>query len=112
MPRHRHADLMIAYANDTSLEIECRPIGEWDWGKSALCKSWDPEFEYRIKPKPPVTKYRFAYRAANSNQPALYISNDSYRTAEDLENHFKRNRVEKMIVCDRLDSTAKEFFES
>lgn len=47
--RHKHADIMIAYANDSSLKIQCKPIGASNWRKVS-----EPTFyltyEYRIKP--------------------------------------------------------------
>lgn len=48
--RHKHADLMIAYANDTSLVIEWKSkLGnEWAISKAPI---WDESYEYRIKPR-------------------------------------------------------------
>ncbi len=49
--RHEHADLMIAYANDTTLEFECRNKdgGGWEAMPRAI-PTFMPNFEYRIKP--------------------------------------------------------------
>ena len=47
--RHKHADLMIAYANDTSLVIEYRVDSEDDW-YPMKCPSWNKHYEYRIRP--------------------------------------------------------------
>ena len=53
MTRHKHADLMIAYANDTSLAIQVRDSSEDDW--EDIDKGLTPAFynhlQYRIKPK-------------------------------------------------------------
>lgn len=57
MSRHPHADLMIAYANDTSLEIEVSDRGEWCVSSRPL---WIPHLQYRIKPAPKKV-YVYAY---------------------------------------------------
>lgn len=46
--RHKHADLMIAYANDCSLVIEYLQKDKW-WVTTG--PTWDKRFEYRIKPQ-------------------------------------------------------------
>lgn len=48
MTRHKHADLMIAYANNPSLQIE---IDLGDGWKDCDSPAFRPYFEYRIKPK-------------------------------------------------------------
>ena len=52
MTRHKHADLMIAYANDTSLAIQ---MNDGYNGWRDLPVNYNPSFsdtcEYRIKPK-------------------------------------------------------------
>ena len=49
--KHKHADLMIAYANDTSLEFEWRRdnLSPW-WPVREGAPSFFTECEYRIKP--------------------------------------------------------------
>lgn len=44
--RHKHADVMIAYANDCSLEIEYKHDMDWHVVRTP---SWNPNYEYRIK---------------------------------------------------------------
>jgi hypothetical protein len=51
MARHPHADLMIAYANDDTLEIQVR-LHEFGIWQSIRNPNWDAEFQYRIKPQP------------------------------------------------------------
>lgn len=47
--RHKHADLLIAYANDTTLKIEWQhPDGEWFDVTSN--PTFHPKVNYRIKP--------------------------------------------------------------
>lgn len=52
--KHVHAELMIAWANDTSIEIETRPSGEYPWSVSDRPR-WFPDHQYRIKPAFPET---------------------------------------------------------
>ena len=58
MTRHKHADLMIAYANDTSLVVEVCEGGDWCETSQPL---WRTDLRYRIKP---ATKkaYVFMYQ--------------------------------------------------
>lgn len=55
MTRHKHADVMIAYANDTSSKIQRK---NWDGEWEDLSVNHNPSFyatyEYRIKPKEAV----------------------------------------------------------
>ena len=48
MARHKHADLIIAWANGAEIEL-LREDGTWLYAKYP---SWIPEREYRIKPEP------------------------------------------------------------
>ena len=50
MTRHKHADLMIAYANDKNLEVQYRMNEQSKWCDIPL-PGWSEELEYRIKPK-------------------------------------------------------------
>lgn len=46
--RRKHADLIIQWANDPSLEIQTQVCGEW---QTISNPSWFESVEYRIKPK-------------------------------------------------------------
>lgn len=53
--RHKHADLMIAYANDMTLKIQYKDGNMWfDIGDPAFHKN----IEYRIKPKNKTVRFR------------------------------------------------------
>lgn len=58
MTRHKHADLMIAYANDTSLVVEVCEGGDWCETSQPL---WRTDLRYRIKPEPKKV-YVYAYK--------------------------------------------------
>jgi len=53
---HKHKDLIIAWANDTSLKIECN--GHLNIWTDCDSPSWHEDVEYRIKPE--VIRYRVA----------------------------------------------------
>lgn len=100
--RHPHADLMIQYANDTTLKIELYndKVSRWIFTPSP---TWNPKGQYRIKPKTKkVTKYKYAYLNVLSDNYSItssYLSDDK----EFKQNYYGTNEFE------RLDFTAKEF---
>lgn len=60
--RHKHADVIIAWANGEAIEYKNLPDGRW---YEIKYPHWDDETEYRIKPKEPK-------RLANENFMALF----------------------------------------
>lgn len=46
--RHKHADVIIAWANGEAIEYKNLPDGRW---YEIKYPHWDDETEYRIKPK-------------------------------------------------------------
>lgn len=53
--RHKHADVIIAWAEGAEVEYRSSVVGGW---VLARAPSWDEECEYRVKPPP--KKYRVA----------------------------------------------------
>ena len=51
MTRHKHADLMIAYANNKNLEVQFRMNEQSEWCDVEALPGWLEDLEYRIKPK-------------------------------------------------------------
>lgn len=45
MPRHKHADLIHAWAEGAEIQVE----GSWGWEDTT--PTWHPSNDYRIKPK-------------------------------------------------------------
>jgi hypothetical protein len=79
--RHKHADLLIAYANDSSLKLEWQhPDGEWFDVTSN--PTFHPKVNYRIKPEP---KRAFVYMVKSSNSRQYYPQ--SYPHLDDAEAH-------------------------
>ena len=64
--RHKHADVIIAWANGA--EVECRGQPSRGW-ITATKPDWNEEYEYRVKS--PAKKYRVAL-FQNSNNGNYY----------------------------------------
>ena len=64
MARHKHADLIIAWANGAEIEYFDAPCYEW---RTASEPWWHLENKYRIKPepKPDVVKLVHAFMTRN-----------------------------------------------
>ena len=62
MPRHKHADVIIAWANGEEIET-CDSFEKWV--PATTSPSWAEDIEYRIKTKEPK-------RLANENFMALF----------------------------------------
>ena len=77
--RHKHADVIIAWANGA--EIECRLDPYDSWSKSTS-PSWHADWEYRIKP--PAKKYRVALFRHAGEEP-LAVAANSQVIADNFE---------------------------
>jgi len=51
MTRHKHADLIIAWANGSQIQFKDCLTNKWKDIPSTNCPFWDNETEYRIKPE-------------------------------------------------------------
>ena len=50
--KHKHHDVIVAWAADTSKVVQVRHAGGgWEW-RDCVTLSWDADCEYRIKPEP------------------------------------------------------------
>lgn len=100
--RHPHADLMIAYANDMSLEIQykLKSYGVW---YSTKTPCFDPNNEYRIKPKS-TTKYQVLYMDFDTNQAT--VSKRWYESEEEFNKIWTGIRYKFISL---IKETAKEF---
>lgn len=58
--RHKHADVIIAWAEGA--EIECRTSPDRPWTPMTNTSSWYgfDDVEYRVKPSPVIRKFRVA----------------------------------------------------
>lgn len=60
---HKHAALIKAWADDTSLKLQCRRLGEDEdeWCDLPTNPSWSRHYDYRIKPEPKPDTVCYAY---------------------------------------------------
>lgn len=51
--RHVHAEVIKAWADDTTLVVECRGGSGSEWAalKNVSAAMWYPDYQYRIKPE-------------------------------------------------------------
>ena len=74
--RHKHADVIIAWANGAEIEYRARP--DRPWMPMTNTSSWYgyDGVEYRIKP--PAKKYRVALLKDDGGSYALAANNQAY----------------------------------
>lgn len=70
MTRHIHADVMIAYANDKSVIIECRQTPGESWFE-VRDPCWTSTVEYRIKPNKKIDLWQYVVSFPNQIRPCL-----------------------------------------
>ena len=58
MARHKHADLIIAWANGAEIEYFYDPLEKWC---TAVKPYWENNILFRIKPEPKPDVVRFAH---------------------------------------------------
>jgi hypothetical protein len=81
MPRHKHADVIIAWANGEDVEYKAGK----DW-YNVINPVWDEEMEYRIKPK--IVK-REGWVNVYKNNRLLFIY-ESKKDADTAECAYRR----------------------
>jgi hypothetical protein len=79
MKPHKHAELIKAWADGA--EIQSRNIGE-NWVKNDW-PVWAADTEYRIKPKQPVIRWKWAYQCNN-----VWYETEKFSTEEDIEKYI------------------------
>lgn len=100
--RHKHADLIIAWANGA--EIQAYRDGTWiDWD-SPYGPTWDPGILYRIKPKPPVKKYLIVYLVRGSRRAS--ITDTYWESIQEYKNYYARITFD---FVEAIQATEKEF---
>lgn len=85
MTKHKHADLLIAYANNSSLKFE-RQNPDGHWVDAGPIPAFIPYLNYRIKTEPKKA-YVFMNRKENSN--SRWFS-QSYDTIEDAQEYWEQ----------------------
>ena len=80
--RHKHADVIIAWAEGKDVEVWDSTLREW----CAVTKTptWCEDWKYRIKP--PAKKFRAAlFRRSDRDRESLVVACNSPTTAENYE---------------------------
>lgn len=96
--RHKHADLMIAYANDKSLKFQYREDESWKWTDCTIAPIFSETIQYRIKPKTELVKvYNWTMQAMNGY---LFISSAKFADTEAVKRAYN--------LIDKLPSTEEE----
>lgn len=98
--KHKHAELIKAWADGA--EIQSRNIGEY-WADNQR-PIWAEDTEYRIKPKPPVVRWKWAYWCDSNDS---WIELQWFMDDEECKEHSKlsnRNYI-------KLEYTQTEFSE-
>lgn len=87
MARHPHADLMIKYANDSSLKVQWKDPYHREW-KDIENPTWSHSIEYRIKSEPVKT---YVFFVTNKDTKMMYtMANRDVRLAtQDREWYIK-----------------------
>jgi hypothetical protein len=103
MPRHKHADVMIAYANDTSSQIESRHPDNSYWSLvSDPC--WDVYMEYRIKPPEPKKVEMWQWIVVQDEGCAPTITGGFYESEVQLRECFAHSKsMARMTVVGKAE---------
>ena len=86
--RHKHADVIIAWANGETVQVRRPSTGEWQdlvYSGPIL----DDE-EYRIKPKPVIRKYRVALISGVSRVYPSVVENKQQEITYEKDAFFVR----------------------
>ena len=81
--RHKHADVIIAWAEGAEIEYRLGPYDSWSKSTSP---SWHADCEYRVKPAP--KKYRVALFRFSTAAASTYTACTDFQ--EDAENYESR----------------------
>lgn len=81
--RHKHADLIIAWANGAKIQFRIPSAGRLDnpWHDCPRSPEWHEKLEYRIKPEPKPDKERYAHFYSDG----LGYLYDSKQQAQDVK---------------------------
>ena len=72
--KHKHAELIKAWADGAEIEHKSRTTGEWE-ESGHNCPRWRPDIEYRIKPEPkPEPEKQWMYIYNNATEGKTWIS--------------------------------------
>lgn len=79
---HIHQKLINIWAADPKIKFEYRLDPKDTWEVCSGSPGWNPRYQYRVRPKPQVAKYRMAYHKENGElgfSMCLYLNADDFR---------------------------------
>jgi len=97
--KHKHAKLIKAWADGAQIERKGLVEGLWHW---ETVPQWNPEEEYRLKPKQPIMRWLWVYKCSLSQEWGI-----STKFFTDLEAAKNLQDVQHI----KLDYTGMEFPE-
>jgi hypothetical protein len=95
MPRHKHADVIHAYAEGDEIEVYDKRIG-WD---TVPWPSFYPSLKYRIKPKTVKKEGWVNVYSAQNYTNLAGLTSSAYQTKERADLEADSNRV----ACVRIE---------
>lgn len=87
--RHKHADVIIAWANGAEIESKVAATGEW---VRARHPGWHEDCEYRVKP--PAKKYRVALFKYPGVEAVVSVANSE----EDAERYEENQQFVRWLT--------------
>lgn len=104
MPRHKHADAIIAWANGEEIQYKGN-FGMWtDWdSKGQMGPTFHPDSEYRIKPKI-VKREGWVNIYRNLSERILWAGAQIYETKEEASKGIHQD----FVACIRIEWEEEE----
>ena len=110
MTKHKHSELIIAWANGATIETYMVSDDEW---VTAINPLWDKNRQYRVKPQPKITKAYMHYDGIeeevqkgsfNYKDPRNVLFDSNHGMNEHLEMTFEDG---KLIKVEMKGATAR-----
>ena len=92
--KHKHAELIKAWADGAEIEVKNKNT---NWSDVCIY-AWNPDAEYRIKPKQPVVRWKWAYK-------------NNYGEWEETACFYRQEEISGTKGYTKLEYTRTEFPE-
>ena len=109
-----HAEIIKQWAEDETLEVECRFASAYDW-RLVQKPNWDAEIDYRIKPKKKknVEMWQWAVEllpvlVGNKDMQGKVLASEFYKNTDFLREYYKPEHWK--IIC-RIEGSRIEVEE-
>lgn len=95
--RHKHADVIIAWANGAEIEYRETSTSLWSWARMPC---WYEDYEYRVKP--PTKKYRVGLFKYPSVEAVVSVANSEHDAERYKENEYFVRWLTDWVECEVL----------